>query len=348
MFFLEVKYLNLLSSRLEKFKEISHSPLTVNFRCPLCGDSQKSSRRARAYVYERDGSLLFYCHNCGASTPFWSFLADQSSALYAQYKLDWLRSKGKASLPTKPEPSFKTNTHFEKPEINLGECLTGVKDDHPVKQYVIARKIPESFWGSLYACSDITAISTQMEQYKGMRLEKDPALIIPFFNPEREYSYISARSIEPGTSFRYCVFEVNENLPKLWGLEFIDWSQRVFVFEGPIDAMCCPNSLSLAGSMGSRAIQYISEHINRPQDVCFVYDNEAFSNHQISKQMRSRIEEGFSTIIYDRRFSGKDANEVIVNETMTFQSLLNYLNERTFHGLKAKAELARLNKPKNR
>ena len=40
-----------------------------NFRCPYCGDSQKSRSKARGFVFRKKNDLFFKCHNCavGAS-----------------------------------------------------------------------------------------------------------------------------------------------------------------------------------------------------------------------------------------------------------------------------------------
>ena len=72
MDFIDVKYINLLSSRLLKFKKVkSH---LYNFRCPLCGDSQKNKNKARGYLYRIKNNTNFKCHNCGINISFNNFL----------------------------------------------------------------------------------------------------------------------------------------------------------------------------------------------------------------------------------------------------------------------------------
>ena len=44
---IDVKYINLISSRLSKFKRVK--PNLYNFRCPICGDSQKNKNKTRGY-----------------------------------------------------------------------------------------------------------------------------------------------------------------------------------------------------------------------------------------------------------------------------------------------------------
>ena len=47
--YVDVKYLNLLSHRLERFSK--KGDYLWNFRCPYCGDSEKQIERLEGYVY---------------------------------------------------------------------------------------------------------------------------------------------------------------------------------------------------------------------------------------------------------------------------------------------------------
>ena len=59
---IDSKYIGLVSSRLQKVKADLY-----NFRCPICGDSQKHKNKARGYMYPVKADMNFKCHNCGAS-----------------------------------------------------------------------------------------------------------------------------------------------------------------------------------------------------------------------------------------------------------------------------------------
>ncbi len=69
---IDSKYINLVSARLDKFKRVK--PNLYNFRCPLCGDSQKHKNKARGYFYQVKTNTNYKCHNCGASMSFNNFL----------------------------------------------------------------------------------------------------------------------------------------------------------------------------------------------------------------------------------------------------------------------------------
>ena len=80
------KYIELVSSRLPKFKRVK--PNLYNFRCPICGDSQKHKNKARGYVYSIKSNTNFKCHNCGASMSLNNFLKTLDPVIHKQYAME--------------------------------------------------------------------------------------------------------------------------------------------------------------------------------------------------------------------------------------------------------------------
>ena len=64
--YIDIKYLSLISPQLQQFKK--KSDFLWNFRCPYCGDSQKSRTKARGFVYRKKNALFYKCHNCALGT----------------------------------------------------------------------------------------------------------------------------------------------------------------------------------------------------------------------------------------------------------------------------------------
>ena len=83
MDFIDVKYIGMISPRLEKFKRVKNN--LYNFRCPICGDSQKNKTRARGYLYQVKNNTNYKCHNCGINVSFNNFLKDIDPATHKQY-----------------------------------------------------------------------------------------------------------------------------------------------------------------------------------------------------------------------------------------------------------------------
>lgn len=355
MIWLEIKYISHIKSQLDLFTPITNEPFVVNFRCPFCHDSQRSNKKKRAYIYEKDKHLKFFCHNCGSSQTFYTFLENINSFIFNQFKLERIKTNKNSKINGEEENKFRTSFSFEKKlilstnnKINLGKPLIELPNTNDVVKYVNERKIPRKYWNSLYGCNNFQEITSQIERYEELKL-KTPVLLIPFFTPEKNFSYINVRNIQVDNinSWRYILLKIDDIFPKIWGLNFIDWKKPLFVFEGPIDAMCFENSISLGGSQNSSEIKYIMNNINNYHDVIFIYDNEIFKNKQILNQIKKRIKEKFSVVIYDRNFTSKDINDALLNN-ITFNQLNLYIKNRIFNGLKAQLELSRLSNPKNR
>lgn len=334
MLWVDIKYANILGSNLTKFKVKSQTPYIANYRCPLCDDIEEK-KRARGYLLEKDGKINSYCHNCGASMSLGNFIGTIDHHLYQEYRLEMLRERWDKP---KEEKEIKFSQPVFKRTIKLGQPLSDSINNRAY-DYAVKRRIPQKFYNSLFYLEDLNALTRQIEKYKDTAFSKDPVLVIPFYTAEREFSYINCRSISPKASFRYYVLEVGNTHPKIWGLEFVDWTQPVFVFEGPIDAMCVPNSIAMAGVSGNESIKYITSK-KRKDEICFVYDKDSIVNSEVYKQVQKRIQEGFNTVIYDKNFPGKDVNEVICHDEMTFDGVYEYLCSRSFSGLRAQIELA--------
>ena len=82
----EIKYLNLLSPRLERFKQ--KKDYLWNFRCPICGDSQTNKTKARGFVFRVKQDLVYKCHNCQAAMPMTKLIELLDPALYKQYRME--------------------------------------------------------------------------------------------------------------------------------------------------------------------------------------------------------------------------------------------------------------------
>ena len=101
------KYIGLVSSRLQKFKRVKAD--LYNFRCPICGDSQKHKNKARGYFYQVKTNTNYKCHNCGASLSFNNFLKQIDSTLHKQYTLEKFKEghTGKSFVVDEPTFDFK-------------------------------------------------------------------------------------------------------------------------------------------------------------------------------------------------------------------------------------------------
>ena len=91
MHWLEHKYISLVSARLRNYKRKSSG--LYNFSCPICGDSATNQRKARGYVYDSKGKMLYHCHNCGVTTDVPKLIKILDQNLYNEMMMEKLKNE---------------------------------------------------------------------------------------------------------------------------------------------------------------------------------------------------------------------------------------------------------------
>ena len=223
--FVDIQYAQMLSGRLENFKIRNTNPYKINFRCPICGDSQKSRSKARGWLLERDNKFSFYCHNCGTSQGFSYFLKGQDQQLYNDYVADKFTGKANNTIKdTKDkevdDSKFKTKAPTFKRQNPLLKIkkISQLKFDHPVKRYIEKRKIPTSHHYRLYFAKKFKTWINEIVPNKFPNVGKDePRLVIPFLDENGKCYGVSARGFDPN-GIRYITIMFEER-PKIFGLD---------------------------------------------------------------------------------------------------------------------------------
>ena len=172
------KYAGIISNRLDRFVVKSNQPYTANFRCPICGDSQKSKWKARGYFFSKKGGIFYKCHNCSFSGNLNSFLKNVDPTLHKQYVFETFAEGKQSNTATSPfdfsQPKFK-------PKTILDDLFVPVKGT-PAEDYLRDRQVPEKVWPSLYYVDDSQKLEGLSEKYKDRVLGSDPRLVIPFYD----------------------------------------------------------------------------------------------------------------------------------------------------------------------
>ena len=135
------KYIGIISSRLQKFKRIK--PDLYNFRCPICGDSQKNKSKMRGYLYAVKADMNYRCHNCGASMTFSNFLKKLDSVIHKQYVFERFKDGKTGRGTVVEEPKF----NFEAPQFTSKIDLPKASENPNAKKYLENRKLdPHKFY----------------------------------------------------------------------------------------------------------------------------------------------------------------------------------------------------------
>lgn len=348
MHYIDHKYVNLISVYLSGWKPEGND--IYRFRCPFCGDSQKRKNKRRGYFYTFEESVNFFCHNCGKSISLHSFIKEISPELASQFTFEKFIEPKKRVNQSKEvsHDLFKTDVSSRLKMTNkiLGRCqrIDGLPKDHPARQFLDKRLIPEENQKDLYYTDDANVICKSIPRYEEKRFVDDSScIIIPFFDEEDTLVYLQCRFLAEDAFIRYMTFEVEEESHKIFGINKVDWTKPVWVFEGPFDSMFVPNSIACAGASGLLSeIKYLKSRAKA--GFILVFDRDYESNYDVFPQLKKAIDLGQSVVMFDRMFPGKDANDAI-KSGWDVKQLEKYLKDRTCSGLKAKLALTTFKPP---
>lgn len=337
---LDEKYVSLLSFRLDRFKRIGKQKF--NFRCPLCGDSQKSKTKARGYVYPSDTGLRYKCHNCNRGFKFKTFLKEVDHSLYEQYSLEWLAEFGHSSKPTiKFEHQIEK---FDKRRMDKFEPLKLLKKvsqlsvGHVCREYVESRRLPRDTHYFLYWCPKFYHWINKYVpgKFSEETLAKDEGrLVLPFIDQNGYVVGCTGRSLAKDSKLRYVTIKFQDDAPKVFGLDRVDFKKEVLVVEGPIDSLFLPNCIAMAGSSADLS------NLPLRDDTVFIFDNEP-RNKDIVKQIQAYIDSNRRVCIFEN-VPHKDINEMIM-AGMSRADILRLIHNSTHRGLQAKLALQRWKK----
>jgi predicted RNA-binding Zn-ribbon protein involved in translation (DUF1610 family) len=328
--FIDRKYLKLLSPKLNRFSQKKED--LFNFRCPFCGDSQKHLHKARGYVYRKKNDYFYKCQNCGIGHTMYNFINLLDANLVKEYALE--RYADTHKTPTKIE---KTELKFEAPVfkkkpkgLNLPKIID-LPIDHYAKQYCIGRKIPEATYNTLYYANDFKAFIDELLPDHGKDLkEDDPRLIIPFFDNDGSLLAVQGRALRD-SKIRYITIKLAEESIKIFGLDRVNKSEKVYVTEGPIDSLFLPNAVATADANLANAVNFVTR-----DKLVLVFDNEP-RNKDICKLMDKAIENHFAICIWPEMMQEKDINDMILSG-FTSDEIVDIIDKNTFVNLRAKME----------
>jgi hypothetical protein len=325
MSYIEDKYVGLISVRLDKFVKKNK---IYNFRCLYCGDSQKYKNKARGYLYAIKDTYNFKCHNCGKSCSFPTLLKDLDGTLYDQYIFEKFKNGTVKELELIKPVVKKEKPVFKKRYFNLPTILS-LNKEHFARYYLENRKIPEDKLKELYFCERFKEwTNTQKETFNTIKYD-EPRIIIPLVYQKNIFGF-QGRSLTKNSKLKYITILLNDEVPKIYGLDDIDWSKNVYVLEGPIDSMFVSNAIAMVGADVN--ISSIPDY--QQTDFIFVYDNER-RNKEIISRMERTIDEGHSLVIWPLDLKYKDVNDMI----MAGLNPEDIIKKNTFRGLEARVKM---------
>ena len=327
MSYIDQKYINLCTSRVEKFKKVRDN--LWNFRCPICGDSKKHKNKARGFIYRKKASYFYKCHNCGVGLTFNNFLKNIDHVLYTEFRVEkYKEGETHRNSPIPDKVPFK----FESPKFDKSmnrhlDKLVKFSDmdkDHPALSFLIDRKIPKEHWDKLYLVDKFYEWSNSIfpEKFNSINIDY-PRLVIPFFDKSGEIFAYQGRAFgkeEP----RYITLKIVSEKEKIYGLERIDYDSHVYIVEGPLDSLFIDNCIAVAGADLNLL------ELN-PNSTTVVYDNEPRNKHTVERMFKS-VDRNHKVVIWPQELKQKDINDMYLSGIKDVKS---FIDVHTYHGLEA-------------
>jgi len=327
--YIDVKFVNLISSQLQQFKK--KGDFLWNFRCPYCGDSQKSRTKARGFVYRKKNDLFFKCHNCGVGTTLGNLIKNIDFKIHKDYIFERYKKGVKTN---NPEPEFKFNVPiFRKKDIlkNL-KSISDLSTDHPARKFVEKRLIPSESFSDLYLCESFYKFTNTLIPNKFPSLDGDhPRLLIPFRDEEGEIFAYQGRAFG-NEQPKYITIKLKER-DKIFGLNRVTKDKHIYMVEGPLDSLFLDNCIAMAGATFDKPLMIEGRLIENDQ-LTVIFDNEP-RNKEICREIEKTIETGRNICLWPEYNSHKDINDMIV-AGYTKHDIKNQIKQFTFSGATAK------------
>jgi len=313
MDFVDVKYINLISSRFQKFKKVKNN--LYNFRCPICGDSQKNKNKARGYLYQVKNNTNFKCHNCGVNISFNNFLKQIDSVIYKQYTFEKFKDGKTGRNFTAEEPVF----HFEAPKFKPKLDLPKASENPDANEYLVKRKLnPHNY----YYAEKFKSWTNSLKEVFDDTTKDEPRIIIPLFYQDTLVGF-QGRALGP-SKIKYITVMLNDDAPKIYGLDEVQKDKTVYITEGPFDSTFICNAIAMCGADADVSNWGISNPV-------WIYDNEP-RNAEITARISRTIDKGEKIVIWPSSIKEKDINDMILSGL----NVQEVIESNTYSGLEAK------------
>ena len=333
-----------------------------NFRCPVCGDSQKVKHKKRGFFFWKPdkGKYFFKCHNCGAAHSLDYFLKYHYPEIYHKFVFsNFITKDNNVGFTLKEKKHFdKIYNDKIKKYLNWAiaeNIITNCDKKMPekAKDYLEDRKIPKEKYSKMYYTDNFMEflfkplkhiLNEKINENKDY--EKDERIFWFIKNRANDIIGIQGRSIS-GSPIRYLTVKINPDEVMIGNIENVAINETVFVTEGYIDSLFLDNCISLNGSENFNSVFYKLQELN-VKNIVIVFDNEP-QNKQIKELVRNAIDKsitnddmkiGICLLPQEMRRIGKDINQYI-KKGISKSKLINIINENTFFAYEAKVRLIR-------
>jgi predicted RNA-binding Zn-ribbon protein involved in translation (DUF1610 family) len=326
MSWLEEKYAKLSCSHFRNYRIKSRE--LINFSCPFCGDSATNPHKARGFVYtNKNRNWKFLCHNCGKSESFYDFLKEINPSLHSEYVFEKFANSDNNQNKKEEVVEQTVEDFFDiKVDANIKDYamrLDYLKDEHPVRKYLLDRKIPLHKFNEIYYSDDINNLKKVFSGYDDIKFPKEDRLVIPVQDAQKNLVGVVTRTINSNAKVRYLNM-VQKDGELVYGIDKIDHSKPKYVVEGPLDSFFLDNALAVAGADLFRVIKRLDDN------TTYIFDNQP-RNREIVSRMERMANLDKKIVVWPSNLFEKDINDMV----LAGNDVQDIINKHTYRNLEA-------------
>jgi hypothetical protein len=225
-----------------------------------------------------------------------------------------------------PNPVF----NFPKPKFRSKDIcseltkVSALNKEHFAQGYLLGRGMKDL--SRFYFCPNFMEWTNKHKPTFDKITKDEPRIIIPLRDEKGMLFGFQGRALNPDSKLRYITIMLDEDAPKVYGLDKVDKTKDVFVTEGPFDATFLTNSIAMCGSdVDLSCYDY---------RFVFVFDNEP-RNRQIVNKIDKTISQGQRVVIYPKGIIDKDLNDMVLSGL----DVQEMVKSNIYSGLEAKLKL---------
>tara|TARA_B100001175_G_scaffold140238_1_gene119049 strand:- start:1865 stop:2641 length:777 start_codon:yes stop_codon:yes gene_type:complete len=236
--------------------------------------------------------------------------------LHKQYTLEKFKEGHTGRNFVVEAPKFEFKKPVFKKSINLPKAST----NSFANEYLIKRKIdPDKFY---YADKFMEWTNTQKQTFDTITRDES-RIVIPMYDENKNLIGFQGRAL--GKSFtKYITVMLNEESPKIYGLEKVDSTKPIYIVEGPFDSTFIQNAIAMCGSDVDIGSFNWSNYI-------YVFDNEP-RNREIVNRVSKTIGRGNKIVIWPNNIIDKDINDMVLSG----HDVMSVVELNTYSALEAK------------
>ena len=150
--------------------------------------------------------------------------------------MSWRRYKegltGKGTVTPEPKFTFPQPKFRKKDICDELTKISELNTTHRAKKYLINRGINEDTLSKLYYCPNFKEWTNKHKKIFDNTEHDDQRIIIPLRHSDGKLFGYQGRSLDPTSKMRYITVMLDEDAPKLYGLENINTQKPIYILEG--------------------------------------------------------------------------------------------------------------------